>query len=225
MRWLTIAALDDVVGLGEAGLEVAAAQRPLAHLVGAELLVHERRAVLERRLGIGDHRQRVVLDDDVLGRVDHAVAVLADDERDGVADVLDLALGQDPVVGRVDLDARRDPRHREARLHVEVLVGVDRDDAVARLGRRRVDRDDLRVRLRRAHPGRPHLPGEGDVVDVGGLALDQARVLLAPQRAPDVAVAGRGRRLGGAHADTSCGALAPLLPALAASSTALTMLW
>jgi hypothetical protein len=36
------AALDDVVGLGEAGLEVAAAQRPLADLVGAELRVHER---------------------------------------------------------------------------------------------------------------------------------------------------------------------------------------
>ena len=57
------ATLDDDVGLGEAGLEVAAAQRPLAHLVGPELLVDERRSVLERRLGIGDHRQRVVLDD------------------------------------------------------------------------------------------------------------------------------------------------------------------
>jgi hypothetical protein len=36
------APLDDHVGLGEAGLEIAAAQRPLAHLVGAELLVDER---------------------------------------------------------------------------------------------------------------------------------------------------------------------------------------
>ena len=177
--------LDDHVGLGEAGLEIAAAERPLADLVGPELLVHERPA-LERGLGVGHDRQRVVLDDDVLGRVDHAVAVVADHERDRIADVLDLALGEDPVVGRVDLDARRDPGHRQAGLHVEVLVGVDGDDAVARHGRRRVDRDDLRVGLGRAHPRGPQLALKVDVVDVGALAGDQPRVLLAAQRPADV---------------------------------------
>ena len=63
-------------------------------------VVDERRAVLERRLGVDDDRQRVVLDEDVLGGVDDRVAVLADDDRDGVADVLDLALGERPVLGR-----------------------------------------------------------------------------------------------------------------------------
>jgi hypothetical protein len=43
---------------------------------------------------------------------------------------------------------------------------------------------------------------ERDVVDVGGAARDQARILLAAQRAADVAVAGGRRRLGRAHADT-----------------------
>ena len=66
------APLDDHVGLGERGVDVAAAERPLVGLVGAELLVHERRAVLERLLGIDDRGQRLVLDDDVLGRVDDA---------------------------------------------------------------------------------------------------------------------------------------------------------
>ena len=57
-------------------------------LVGAELLVDERRA-LERLLGIGDDRQRLVLDDHVLGGVDDRVAILAEHDRDRVADVVD----------------------------------------------------------------------------------------------------------------------------------------
>ena len=220
------ATLDDDVGLGEAGLEVAAAKRPVAHLVGPELLVDQRRSVLERLLRIGDHRERVVLDDDVLGRVDDRVAVIADHERDRIADVLDLALGQHPVIGGVDLDAGRHPRHRQARLHVEILVGVDRDDAVARLGRRRVDRDDLGVRLGRAHPCPPQLADQVDVVDVARAAGDQPRVLLAAQGAPDVRLTVRRspiRRR--AHDDTpDCSeTVAPF--ALAASSTDLTMLW
>ena len=57
------ATLDDDVRLGKAGLEVPAAERPVADLVGPELLVDQRRTVLERLLGIGHDRQRVVLDD------------------------------------------------------------------------------------------------------------------------------------------------------------------
>jgi hypothetical protein len=136
--------LDDDVGLGEPRFEIAAAERPLADLVRAKPLVDERRGGLERCLRVGDHRERVVLDDHALGRVDHGVAVITDDEGHRVADVLDLALGQDPVVGRVDLDAGRDPRHRQAGVHVEVVVGED----VEALGHARgVDRDDLRVGL------------------------------------------------------------------------------
>ena len=58
-------------------------------------------AGLERRLGVDDDRQRVVLDDDLLGGVDDRVAVGADDHRDRVADVLDLALGERPSARRV----------------------------------------------------------------------------------------------------------------------------
>jgi hypothetical protein len=53
--------LDDVVGLGEAGLDVAAAQRPLVDLVGAQGRMDERRALLERLLRVGDHGQRSYL--------------------------------------------------------------------------------------------------------------------------------------------------------------------
>ena len=83
------------------------------------------RAVLERRLDVDDHRQRVVLDDDLLGGVDDRVAVVADHERDRVADVVDLVLGERPVRRVVDLDPRRDPGHRQRRLEVEVVAGED----------------------------------------------------------------------------------------------------
>ena len=67
------AVLDHDVRALERGLDVAA-ERPLVDLVRAEVGVDEV-AALERLLGIDDDRQRVVVDDDVLGRVDDRVAV------------------------------------------------------------------------------------------------------------------------------------------------------
>ena len=72
-------------------------------------------AALERRLGIGDDGQRVVLDDHVLGGVDDGVLVRADHDRDRIADVLDDLLGQRPVLGRLDLDRRAAPRRAAGR--------------------------------------------------------------------------------------------------------------
>lgn len=105
------APLDDDVGLGERLVDVPAAQRPVVDLVGAELLVDERRAVLERGLGVDHHRQRLVVDEHVFRGVDHRVLVLADDDGHGVADVADLPAGQRPVLGRLHLDPGRDPGH------------------------------------------------------------------------------------------------------------------
>jgi hypothetical protein len=104
-------------------------------------------SVVECGLEIHDDRQRVVLDQDLLGGVDHRVAVGADHERDGIADAVDLVLGDGPVRRVLDLDPGRDPGHRQRRLEVQVVARVDRVDARGGLGGRRVDRDDLRVRL------------------------------------------------------------------------------
>ncbi len=191
------AALHDDVGLGDAGLDVAAAQRPLVDLVGAEVGVDEV-AALERGLRVGDDGQRVVLDQDVLGGVDHRVAVVADHDGDRIADVLDDLLGQRPVLRHGDVDAGRDPGHREPRLELEVAGDQHREHAGPGLGGLGVDRDDPGVGLGRAHERRVQQARQDDVVDVGGAAGDQARVLLALHRAADEAVVGRG--LGGAHA-------------------------
>jgi hypothetical protein len=189
-------ALDDHVGLGEAGLEVAAAQGPLVRLVRAERLVDDD-LVLEGLLQVHDDRERVVLDEDVLGGVDDGVAVVADDGGDRVAHVVDRALGDRPVLGRVDGDAGRHPgrRHRAAGVHV--LAGEDGDDVVAGLGRRLVDGHDPRARLGRADERDIQRARQDDVVGVAGAARDEARVLLAAQRAPDVL--GRWGVFDGAH--------------------------
>jgi len=206
--WLSMLAQDPKrFGGGEPGIEIAAAQRPLVAPVGAQLLVHERRAVGQRRLHVGHDRQRVVVDEHLRRRVDHRVAVVADHQRDRVADVVHLVLGQRPVRRVVDLDPRRHPGHRQRRREVEVVPREHGAHArvLARSGR--VDGQDLRVRLGRAHERRPQLPGDVDVVDVARAAHDQPRVLLALDRPADPRLGH-----GGGHAS-------------AAASTALTMLW
>ncbi len=199
----------------KAGLDVAAGQRPLVDPVRAQILVDERRA-RDRELGIDDSRQRVVLDDHVVDRVGHGVAIVADHHRDRVADMVDLPARQRPVRRITDVDTGRRPGHRQRAGDVgHVLAGEYGLDAGPLRCRGRVDRDDLGVCLRRAHERRPQHRRQCDVVDVAALAGDQRRILLAAHRAADIA--GRGRRVSDAHAVTS-------RDFSAASSTALTML-
>jgi hypothetical protein len=205
--------LDHDVGVGERLLDVASAHRPLVRLVRAERLVHER-LVPQRLLDVDDDRQRLVLDVHLLRRVDDRVLVHADDHRDPLADVADLAARQRPALGRRDLHAGRRPRHRQRRQQVgHVLADVDRPDTAVRQRSRGVDRDDPRVCLGRAHDRGVQHAVQGDVVDVLRAAADQARVLLAAQRAADV--------LGGCLLDRAHAATAR--PASAAAWTALTM--
>src|SRR5581483_7861190 len=123
-------------------------------------------------------------------------------------------------------------------LHVEILVRVNRPHPFDRLRPGGVDRDDLGVRLGRADPRRPKLPGDVDVVYVGASSRDQPGVLLAAHGPADVVARGgrpvgrlgrNPRYLGSGVADAhdvtpaDSETLAPLV--LAASSTALTRLW
>ena len=86
------AALDHDVGAVEDGRVLAEVE--LDREVRAVLGEQERGAVGERRLRVDDDRQRVVVDDDQLGRVDGLGARLGDDRGDDVADEPDGAVGE-----------------------------------------------------------------------------------------------------------------------------------
>ena len=207
-------ALDHDIGVGERLLDVAATHRPFVGRVRAQRLVDER-VVLQRLLDVDDDGQRLVLDEHVLDGIHDDVLVVADDHRDGVADMADAAARQRPALGRLDLDARRRPRHRQRREQItHVLAGEDRADAGTLERGRTVDRDDPGVRLGRSHDRHVQHPGQDDVVDVCRAPRDQARILLAAQRLADRL---HMHLLSRAHAATP-------RSASAAARTALTML-
>ena len=83
--------LDDVVGLGEGGVEIAPLVDVGIRLVGAALVVQERRGGVGRRVRIDDRVERLVLDLDQLGGIASSLAGLGHDRGDGVADEARLA--------------------------------------------------------------------------------------------------------------------------------------
>ncbi len=152
-------------------------RRHVARHVG----VHEVGAVA-RPLDADDRGQRLVVDPDPLAGVLGEVAVAGDHHHDGLADVVDLVLGQRVRGARVGERRVRD-QHGQRLAHPtrEVLVGVDGHEAVDVQRVAHVDVDDAGMGVRAAHEGR----GQGamaEVVEVAAPAGDQTRVLLAPDR-------------------------------------------
>ena len=70
--------------------------------VGVELAPDRRCGRRDRRAAVGDRRQHVVVDRDQRGGVLGEVAVVGDHDRDGLADIGDLAVGERerPTAGR-----------------------------------------------------------------------------------------------------------------------------
>ena len=184
-----VLALDDDVGVLEAGLGVALLEghdlgdvRRLGRLridAGGEHVVVQNGCVVgHRRFDVDDERQHVVL------HVDQRQRLIGDrlrgggDGGDGMAFVQRLAARHD-VAGQI---AEVHRTFADERLFVgdvrEVLRGHDGEHARQRFRLRRVDRDDLRVRVRRAqdlapqHAGGAGIGGEhraaGDLVDAVG---------------------------------------------------------
>ena len=157
---LAIALLDRDGGLGEQPVDLARVELPRVAAVRAELLVDERRALCERRLGVDDDRQRLVVDLDELRRVLGGAAARRRDHRDRVADVARLVDRERLVLRRIRV-LGRNPRARQRALPLIGEVGARprRDDARVREGRVDVHVLDSRVRVRAAHDAEKDHPG------------------------------------------------------------------
>ncbi len=125
----------------------------------------ERRAVLLRLERVEHDRQRLVLDLDQVARVLGDVAVLGDHGRDRLAVVAHLLDGDHVLDDRAGAEGGK-----RRRMLGDVGARDDADHAGQRLGLRRVDGDDARVRVRAAHDRRMRHVLELDVVEVAALA-------------------------------------------------------
>ncbi len=192
---------DDPVRLGLRALPVAPVEDAAPDRIRARVVVHDG-VVLDGLARVDQHVERLVLDLDELGGVARQLAGGGADGGDRLAHEAHLADGERVVLDLV-------PRRRR---QLEERVGLDRDlvagqrpvDAVERERCRNVDRDDLRVRVRRADEVDVAHSVPAHVVEEDPLALDEPLVLLARDRLADVALLQLdrcgGRRLGRAHA-------------------------
>ena len=128
------------------------------------------------RLRIDDDRQRVVVDDDQLGRVGRLISVLGDDRDDGLTDVPHRPLGHERTahrLGKARVDVRREPELGQ------IVAREDGDHPWSGLRLVDVDRDDVRVRLGRADVREPRRVVEGEVVDVDATRREHSDVFDA----------------------------------------------
>jgi hypothetical protein len=132
-----------------------------------------RRLPGHRELGIDDRGQGFVRHDDRVGGVACEVPIRRHDHGNRLAGKAD-DVGGDRMMDRRG-EGRAD-RHRREELG-DLLAGIHRLDALHRLRRARVDRDDAAVRDVAALERQVLHAGDLDVVDVGAQALNQARVL------------------------------------------------
>jgi hypothetical protein len=132
-----------------------------------------------------DDGEFLVADDDPLGGVLGDVPVGRHHHDDRLADVVHLAVGQ-RVAGarRGQLRVRDEHRERLGHRAVQILVDVDRDQALDVQRRLDVDVEDAGVRVRATHEGGGQ-SRRADVVEVAALADDQPGVLAPADRLPE----------------------------------------
>jgi hypothetical protein len=121
--------------------------------------------------------QRVVVDDHHLGRVDGLRARLGDNDRHDVADEADDIAGE-----RRARQRSRDHGKTLSGFEVEVVGRVHGDDARHRHCVARVDRLDAGMGHRRPDERQMEQTFDLEVVEVLGVAAQDARVLGAPHR-------------------------------------------
>ena len=91
---------DDAVGFLEFVVDVAGRQGPIECHIGSQFRMRQRRIFLKRLFGLAHDGQRVVIDFDQVQRIARHVAVLCDDDRDGMPNEINAIRRQHRVLWR-----------------------------------------------------------------------------------------------------------------------------
>ena len=164
-----------ILGLGGLGIDARATPVALDGDIALKPLVQGGGVRFHRGLGVDDGGKLVVLDLDSVCSVARDVAILGYDDGHGLADVAHLVGRHREVVGRGEGRANG---HR-AEVVGQLRPGDDELDAVHGGSGARIDPRDDAVGDVAALEGEVQHARQLDVIDVGGLALDEARVLAA----------------------------------------------
>ena len=154
------------------------------------VVVELRRAGLERLEARGHRRQRLVLDRDLLGGVARLRLGVGDNQRHRIADMAHSPDRQRRPVGNVHRPAVAMGVIAHAGHHAHAVgailgAGQHRVDARRGLRRRRIDGEDIGMRVRRPDDNRPELAVEIEIVEIAPLPPEQARILAPPDRLAD----------------------------------------
>ncbi len=168
------------VGVALAGLED---QRP----VGPGRFEQQARP-LRGAGAVGDRRQRLDLHLDGLERVLAARHAVGQHDRDRLADVAHLVVRDHRLLVGFELRQRLQPHRDDRRAARHVGGGDHRMDAGPAQRRRDVERDDAAVRHRTAQDHRMQQSREDEIVDILTAAAQEAQILAALHRHPDVGV-------------------------------------
>jgi hypothetical protein len=166
----------DVGGLGEGPLEVGIVEgRNDLSCVGAQLGVHQILGAGPGHVDVDQRIRRFDLHVDHLDGVFGKVAVLRDNDGDGIADIPDVVLGQ-AGLGWVRCvgPQRADPVRMDKR--VEVVGGVHRSYAGRRPGRFCVEPDDAPPSHLAAQKSCVRRAGYHDIGDVAAASRQESRV-------------------------------------------------
>jgi hypothetical protein len=158
--------------------------------IARRFVVKQRRAWLDRRHRVNRGRQRVVIDDDGIGGVDSLCNGFGYHEGHRVADMANLAFGQDRMWRQrldrsVGLGCGCHAFDRPEPLSPDIGGRVYRQNARLAERRPRIDTDDTGMGMRRAQNMADGAPVGIDIGRVTARARQQASVLNPSQRLPN----------------------------------------
>ena len=172
---------------------IAVANLPLeAQIAGlpVQLGPHGGLPRVEGLCGVGDGREGIIVDHDLVGGVARESGAFGNDQGHGIADMAHALLHQS-----------RPGRHRDRRpvaigkpgragdraetVLCQILAGQYRQDARQCRRRRDVERADPGVGMRRAQNGRIGLVRARDIVEIAAIAREETPILDAPDRLAD----------------------------------------